>query len=163
MILGRSSLIQTPCTLAQSSMSEHSSPAKTPGLAKRTLQTGLRALHLNPRLRSCHPQRSQRRRNNPDTMEVDEICISEVPNGLAVSIGRIDKKVETKTGDFVTSQAAGEWGMGHTLAADSLLRETRFPNSPTVCTSRVAGRTVKTRRIGCVLNSNSSTTTRNHQ
>jgi len=41
-------------------------------------------------------------------MEVDEICISEVLNGLAVSIGRIDKKVETKTGDFVTSQAAGE-------------------------------------------------------
>jgi Protein of unknown function (DUF2934) len=45
-------------------------------------------------------------------MEVDEICINDVPNGLAVSIGRIDKKVETKTGDFVTSQAAGEWGMG---------------------------------------------------
>src|ERR1700751_4382185 len=111
MILGRSSLIQTPCTLAQSSMSEHSSPAKTPGLAKRTLQTGLRALHLNPRLRSCHPQRSQLRRNNPDTMEVDEICINDVPNGVAVSIGRIDKKVERKTGDFVTSQAAGDWGM----------------------------------------------------
>ena len=93
-------------------MSERWSLAKMPDLAKRTLQTGSRALHLNPRLRSRHPQRSQRRRNNPDTMEVDEICISEAPNGLAVSIGRIDKKVETKTGDFVTLQAAGEWGMG---------------------------------------------------
>jgi Protein of unknown function (DUF2934) len=44
-------------------------------------------------------------------MEVDEICINDVPNGLAISIGRIDKKVKTKTGDFVNSQAAGEWGM----------------------------------------------------
>jgi len=45
-------------------------------------------------------------------MEVYEICINDVPNGLDVSIGRIDKKVETKTGDCVTSQVAGEWGMG---------------------------------------------------
>jgi hypothetical protein len=95
-------------------------------------------------------------------MEANETCINDVPKGLAVSIGRIDKKVETKTGDFVASQAAGEWGWEHTPAADSLLRETKFPNSPTVCTSRGAGRTV-TRRIGCVQNSNSSTTTRNCQ
>ena len=45
-------------------------------------------------------------------MEAKEICINDVPNGLAVSVGRMDKKVETKAGDFVASQAASEWGMG---------------------------------------------------
>ena len=45
-------------------------------------------------------------------MSDHELCISEVPNGLVVAVGRIDKKVETKAGDFVSSQAAGEWGMG---------------------------------------------------
>src|ERR1700741_1045594 len=85
MILGGSSLIQTPCTLAQSSMSEHSSPAKTPGLAKRTLQAGLRVLHLNPRLRSCHPQRSQRRRNN--TNEI--LVVSFQTKGLFMTIAKL--------------------------------------------------------------------------
>src|SRR4029077_7331169 len=51
MILGRSSLIQTPCTLAQSSMSEHSSPAKTPGLARLVSKPG-----------SVNPQARRRRR-----------------------------------------------------------------------------------------------------
>lgn len=42
-------------------------------------------------------------------MTDNEICISEVPDGLVVAVGRTDV---TKAGDFVTSQAAGEWGMG---------------------------------------------------
>ena len=44
-------------------------------------------------------------------MTDNEIRISEVPHGLVVAAGRTDKKVVTKAGDFVTSQAAGEWGM----------------------------------------------------
>src|SRR4029077_2314242 len=47
MILGGSSLFQPPCTLAQSSMSEHSSPAKTPGLARLVSKPG----SLNPQAR----------------------------------------------------------------------------------------------------------------
>jgi hypothetical protein len=96
-------------------------------------------------------------------MEVDEICINDVPNGLAVSIGRIDKKVETKTGDFVTSQAAGEWGMGaHTGGRFASTRDEISKLACSLYESR-GGRTVTTRRIGCVQNSNSSTTTRNCQ
>ena len=45
-------------------------------------------------------------------MTDSEICISDVPNGLVVAVERIDKNVVTKASDFVTSQAAGEWGMG---------------------------------------------------
>jgi hypothetical protein len=45
-------------------------------------------------------------------MPDNEICISELPDGLVVAVGRTDKKVVTKAGDFVTSQVAGEWGMG---------------------------------------------------
>src|SRR5882762_6506710 len=56
MILGRSSLIQTPCTPAQSSMSEHSSPAKTPGLARLVSKPG----SLNPQAR--RPRRVVARR-----------------------------------------------------------------------------------------------------
>src|SRR6267154_5493290 len=61
MILGRSSLIQTPCTLAQSSMSEHSSPAKTPGLARLVSKPG----SLNPQVR--------RRRRVPAKGEVSYV------------------------------------------------------------------------------------------
>lgn len=45
-------------------------------------------------------------------MPDDKICINEVPNGLVVAVGSMDKEVVTKAGDFVTSQAAGEWGFG---------------------------------------------------
>ena len=45
-------------------------------------------------------------------MADNELRISEVPNGLVITGGRLDKEVVTKAGDFVTSQAAGEWGMG---------------------------------------------------
>jgi hypothetical protein len=40
------------------------------------------------------------------------ICISEVPNGLVADGVRLDEKVVTKAVGFVTSHAAGEWGMG---------------------------------------------------
>ncbi len=45
-------------------------------------------------------------------MADDEPRISEVPTGLVVGGGRVDKRVMTKASDFVTSHAAGEWGMG---------------------------------------------------
>ena len=45
-------------------------------------------------------------------MADNEPRISEVPNGLVVAGGRLDKRVMTKASDFVTSHAAGEWGMG---------------------------------------------------
>ena len=45
-------------------------------------------------------------------MADNEIRIGEVPNGLVVDVGGMDKKVVTKAHDFVTSHAAGEWGMG---------------------------------------------------
>jgi len=38
--------------------------------------------------------------------------IREISNGVVVSGVRLDKKVVTKAADFVTSHAAGEWGMG---------------------------------------------------
>ena len=45
-------------------------------------------------------------------MADNKLCVSEVPNGLVVAVGRIDKEVVTKAADFVFSHAAGEWGMG---------------------------------------------------
>jgi hypothetical protein len=45
-------------------------------------------------------------------MADNEFRISEVPDGLVVTSGRLDKTVVTKAADFVTSQAEGEWGMG---------------------------------------------------
>jgi uncharacterized protein YbjT (DUF2867 family) len=42
----------------------------------------------------------------------NELRISEVPTGLVVAGGRLDKRIMTKASDFVTSHAAGEWGMG---------------------------------------------------
>jgi hypothetical protein len=45
-------------------------------------------------------------------MADNEIRISEVPTGLVVAVGPLDKRVVAKASDFVTSQAAGEWGMG---------------------------------------------------
>lgn len=38
--------------------------------------------------------------------------IGEVPTGLVVAVGRLDETVTTEASDFVTSHAAGEWGMG---------------------------------------------------
>ena len=40
-----------------------------------------------------------------------ELCVREIPNGLVVAVGRIDKKVVTEAAGFVISHAAGEWGM----------------------------------------------------
>ena len=38
--------------------------------------------------------------------------IREVPAGLVVAVGKLDKTVATEASDFVTSHAAGEFGMG---------------------------------------------------
>ena len=51
-------------------------------------------------------------------MTDNEIRISEVPHGLVVAVGKIDKKVVTKANGFVTSHAAGEWGMGADTAGE---------------------------------------------
>ncbi len=45
-------------------------------------------------------------------MADNEPRINEVPSGLVVSVGRLDKRVTTEASNFVTSHAAGEWGMG---------------------------------------------------
>jgi hypothetical protein len=45
-------------------------------------------------------------------MTDNEPHISEGPTGLVVSVGRLDKLVTTEASGFVTSHAAGEWGMG---------------------------------------------------
>jgi len=50
-------------------------------------------------------------RKEPETMTDNELRISEVPSGLVVAGVRLDKRVMTKASDFVTSHAAGEWGM----------------------------------------------------
>ena len=52
------------------------------------------------------------RRKEPETMADNELRISEVPTGLVVAGGRLDKRVMTNATDFVTSHGAGEWGMG---------------------------------------------------
>ena len=44
-------------------------------------------------------------------MADNELRISDVPHGLVVTGGELDKRVVTKAADFVTSHAAGEWGM----------------------------------------------------
>ena len=45
-------------------------------------------------------------------MSDNELRISEVPRGLVVTGGRLDKRVVTRAADFVTSHAAGESEMG---------------------------------------------------
>jgi hypothetical protein len=45
-------------------------------------------------------------------MADNEVRITEAPPGLVVTGGRLDKRVMTKAADFVTSHAAGDWGMG---------------------------------------------------
>jgi hypothetical protein len=45
-------------------------------------------------------------------MADNEPRISEVPTGLVVAVGRLDKRVVTEASAFVTSHAAGESGMG---------------------------------------------------
>ena len=45
-------------------------------------------------------------------MADNEPRISEEPSGLDVAVGRLDKRITTEASDFVTSHAAGEWGMG---------------------------------------------------
>ena len=45
-------------------------------------------------------------------MADNELRISDGSDGLVVTGVRLDKRVVTKAADFVTSHAAGEWGMG---------------------------------------------------
>ena len=45
-------------------------------------------------------------------MADNELRISEVPTGLVVAGGRVDNRVLTEASNFVTSHAAGEWGLG---------------------------------------------------
>src|SRR6266849_1391200 len=56
-------------------------------------------------------------------------------------------------------QVSGGWE--HTRAVDRLLHTTRLPNSPTVCTNRVAGRMATISKIGWLPNSSSCAATRN--
>ena len=48
-------------------------------------------------------------------MANNDVRINEVPAGLAVTGGKLEtlgKNVTRKAADFVTSHAAGEWGLG---------------------------------------------------
>jgi hypothetical protein len=45
-------------------------------------------------------------------MADNEPRITEVPTGLVVGVGRVDKRVVREASAFVTSHAAGEFGMG---------------------------------------------------
>ena len=45
-------------------------------------------------------------------MADNEPRIREVPTGLVLDVGSLDKRVVTGASDYVTSSAAGEWGMG---------------------------------------------------
>src|SRR5256885_5669395 len=51
------------------------------------------------------------RRQEPETMADNELRVSEVPSGLVVSGGKVEKRVMDNASDFVTSHGAGEWGM----------------------------------------------------
>ena len=44
-------------------------------------------------------------------MADNELRVSEVPSGLVVSGGKVEKRVMDNASDFVTSHGAGEWGM----------------------------------------------------
>lgn len=45
-------------------------------------------------------------------MEDNEFTINDVPNGLVVGGVTLDKRVVNRAAHFVSSEAAGEWGMG---------------------------------------------------
>ena len=45
-------------------------------------------------------------------MADNELGVSDVPHGLVVTGVRLEERVVRKAVDFVTSHAAGEWGMG---------------------------------------------------
>ncbi len=94
-------------------------------------------------------------------MADNELRISEVPTGLVVAGGRLDKGVMTKASNFVTlrmPQVSGGWE--HT-PVDGPLPTTRLPNSRSICTSHVAGKMATTSKIGCVPRKNSYGVTRN--
>src|SRR5690349_23541336 len=88
MILGRSSLIQTPCTLAQSSMSEHSSPAKTPGLARLVSKPG----SLNPQARRRRRVPARRGDSYVDSKNSFGIGVPDVPPNRAATSPRSAKR-----------------------------------------------------------------------
>jgi uncharacterized protein YbjT (DUF2867 family) len=111
MTRGKSSLTRTRFIPARRSASELSSQTKTPDLAKRVLQTGLRAPRRSHRVQSCHLQRGRRRRIESEIMADNEIRVSEVSAGLIVDGRSVSRTVVTEAVGFVTSQAAGE-GMG---------------------------------------------------
>jgi hypothetical protein len=45
-------------------------------------------------------------------MAGNELRVSEVPTGLVVAVGKLDKRVMAEASDFATSHAIGEWGTG---------------------------------------------------
>ena len=96
-------------------------------------------------------------------MTDNEICISEVSHGLVAAVGRTDKKVVTKAGDFVISQAAGEWGKGTDTGGRFAPTQVEISKLTHSRTNRAAGRMATISKIGWLPNSNSSATTRNRE
>ena len=92
-------------------------------------------------------------------MADNEFRISEVPDGLVVSGGRLNKTVVTKAAGFVASRDAIGDGKIHRRSTDANIR--RSLNSPTGCTNVVAGQMATTWKIGCVPSRCSPAITRN--
>jgi hypothetical protein len=91
-------------------------------------------------------------------MADNEPRITEVPTGLVVGVGRVDKRVVREASAFVTSHAAGEFGMGPYTGGRRAPTTTRLPNSRSICTSHVAGKMATTSKTGCVPRRNSGVT-----
>src|SRR5215471_8186641 len=100
MTRGKSSLTRTRFIPARRSASELSSQTKTPDLAKRVLQTGLRAPRRSHRVQSPNLQRPRRRRIEPKTMAHNEIHVSEVSGGLVVTGRSVSEIVVTEAAGF---------------------------------------------------------------
>src|SRR5947209_14819539 len=134
-ILAKSSLIQTRVTLERKSAREHWFRAITHGSVRRVSKPGSLSPRHKFRVRTLSPQASQWRPRR--------------------------KRVIKKLADIATAYATGERGMGKYTGRRLPRHTTRLHNSPSVCTSHVAGRTDTTSKIGCVPNRNSCGTTRN--
>ena len=111
-----------------------------------------------PRSTLCDTAVRRLRRKEPETLADNEPRISEVPTGLVVAVGRLDKRVVAEASAFVTSHAAGESGMGPYTGGRRARTPMRLPNSRSICTSHAGGEMATTSKIGCEPRRNSGVT-----
>jgi hypothetical protein len=91
-------------------------------------------------------------------MADNEPRISEVPTGLVVEVGRIEKGVVTEASHFVTSHAAGEWGMGPNTGGRRAPTHDEIARLAFHLYESRAGKMATTSEIGCVPRRNSGVT-----